>query len=264
MSAPASPAAPEPAEPDELRVLFARLRAPEDRPLPTEEEAAAFAPVDPGYDAAIGDHLEPHLGGSSSRSGDTECPFAIDVAHVEPGGPRRWGALFTVGAGAVAVPGEDAEADRPPVRRFELIARLPESSFRYWDGVVLEPFDEVRDAVVDALGELARLPHLRGVRYCPPQIVATPDLTPLAEGLPFAGALLRDAREAKFGAAHPARHGPAPLAVPGFGEVAFLTVTFLHASEIRALLGPGRRPAMARLEAAGVDELVKVARRPVM
>ena len=255
----------EPADPDEVRALFARLRAPEDRPLPTDEQIDAFQALDDEYDGAIEDHLEPHLGMSGPRANDIECPFPIDVAQVEPhGGTRPWGALYTVGAGAVAVPGDDAPGAPASIRRFELLARLPRTAFRYWEGVVLEPFDDLRDAVIDTLGELARLPHLTGVCYRPPQIVATPDLSRLAADLPFAGALLRDARESRLGRDFRPPDGPGPLNVPGFGLVTFMTVTFLHAAEVRALLGPERKAALARLVAARVDEMVNIERRPVL
>ena len=97
----------------------------------------------------------------------------IDLAFVEPRDGPVGGAVFTVGAGAVESPVGDSPQGPPPIRRFELIARLPESSFQYWEGVVLEPFDDLRDAVADALGELARLPQLAGVCYRLPQVVTT-------------------------------------------------------------------------------------------
>lgn len=262
-TAPSKNAADDFASPSDLHVMTARLRTPEDRPLPAEDEIDSYNPVDGDYDAAIREHLEPHLGTALARLVDTECPFAIDVALVEPRDGRAGGAMFTVGAGAVESPVGDSPDDPPPIRRFELIARLPASSFQYWEGVVLEPFDDLRDAVSDALGELARLPHLAGVCYRLPQVVTTPDLSPLAAGLPFAGALLRDASEAAFGVPG-GRSGPRPIAVTGVGVVTFMTVTFLHATEVRALLGDGRKDALARLGAARVDELVDVRRRPVV
>ena len=85
----------------------------------------------------------------------------------------------------------------------------------------------------------------------------------MTAGLPFAGALLRDASEATFGVSR-GRNGPPPIAVAGFGVVTFMTVTFLYASEVRALLGVYRGDVLARLGAARADELVDVRRRPVV
>jgi len=239
----------------ELHVLFTRLSNPADRPLPTEEEIDDFEPVDADLDAVIRDHLELHLGAPNGTSHDTRGPVPIDVALTEPADRRPWGACCTVGASARAMPTADADS-RDSSRHVELFLRLPKSAFRYWEAVVLEPFDDLFEAVIDALGELGRLPHEQRVGYRTPQIVATPDMSPLVAGLPFAGVLLRDASTGTV---------PVPeLAMPGGGTVTFLTVTFLHPSEIRALSGPDRVRAATRLAKRGVDELLAPEREPVL
>lgn len=266
-----------PCDPNGLRIVLTRLRAPEDRPIGCEDEDAEFATVDPGYENAVRNHLAPFLGECRSSYRDTEGPFAIDVAQSEPDEGRSWGACLTLSA--IPLPplaGGAPDASKPP--NFELIARLPAASFRYWDGVVLEPFEDEGDALVDVLGELARLPHLQPVRYIAPHVVATPDLSPLSGGLAFAGVLLRaatlaphpmaphpmaDTAGARETVARPRLRVPT-MSFPGRGEVQFLTVTLLHAAEVRGLLGPARAGVLARLEAMGVDDLLAPARASVI
>jgi hypothetical protein len=238
----------------EWNILYARFPDRADRPLPTDEEIDAFKPVDWGLHDVIRGHLEPHLGSSSSTFHDTEAPFPIDVALAEPEDGRAYGAFITVGASALPMP-VGASDPRPAPAFVELFVRLPARAFRYWDGVVLEPFEDPYHAVIEAIGELGRLPHAQGVCYRPPQIVATPDMTPLVDGLPFTGVLLRDGADGVV---------PVPPAgLPGGGVVSFLAVTFLHASEVKALVGADRAQTLARLAAAGVNELFVAERAAV-
>jgi hypothetical protein len=225
---------------DELNVLFARLPDPADRPLPTDEEMDATEWIDPYLDAAIRD--------------DTQGPRPIDVGIAEPGDARTWGACFTIGASARPMTTSDADPRGAPAF-VELFLRLPATAFRYWNGVVLEPFEPPFDDAADALGELGRLTHTLGVCYRPPQIIATPDLSPLVGGLPFAGVLLRNASHGVVRVPH--------LTLPGGGVVRFLSATFLHPPEVRALVGADRARAQAALAAAGVDELFAANRAPV-
>ena len=164
----------DPVQTGELNVLLTLLPDPADRPLPTDEEIDAAESVDPDLDAAVRAHVEPSLGPSSSTTlFDTAVTVPINVGLTEPADDRAWGACFTIGASARAMP--TADADRPDTSAFvELFLRLPASAFRYWDGVVLEPFEFPFDPVVEALGEMSRLPHDRRVCYRAPQIVATP------------------------------------------------------------------------------------------
>lgn len=238
----------------ELNVLLTQLPNPAERPLPPEEEDDdAFEPVDEDLAMDIQEHLEPTLGRIGPRLHDTLGPPSIDMGLTEPTDERDWGAFFTMGASAR--PHETKKAERPPTE-FELFVRLPRECFQYWQEVVLEPFDDRRDAIEEVLGELARLPFDHDVRYIPPQIVASPDQRPLMAELPFSGVLLRDASTGTV------RVPPMPLSAGG--QVTFLSVTFLHPSEVRALIGPERDAALARLAAAGVDELFDPARKPVV
>jgi len=248
--------APTPTRDDELNVLLTRLPDPAGIPLPTEEEIDAIEWIDPVLDAAIRGHIAPRLGICGTTLRDTTGPLAVDVGLSEPDDKRPWGACFTIGASARPMPTTDADP-RGATPCVELFLRLPPAAFRYWDRVVLEPFEDPFDAVSAALGDLGKLPHVQGACYRVPHIVATPDFSPLVDGLPFTGALLRDAADDGAAVRVPR------LVRPDGGVVAFLSVTFLHASEVRALVGADRANVVARLAAAGVDELFVAERAPV-
>ena len=285
----------------ELSVLVTRIPSPEDQEPLTEDELDAFEYVDPALDFRIRRQHAPWLGRALSTFHDMNGPRAVDIGVGEPLDGCAWGGFFTIGAstgasapasggsapglGPSPSPGQGqgqgqgpapstsasphaAAAPEPPCvrdprtgrlrrpRRVEFHVRVPTSEFHYFDGEILEPFDDIWDTVMYVLGELGRLQHTRGPLYRASQIVTTPDLAPFVKGLPFAGAWLRDGADGGLLLQ--------PLRVSRRETIDFLPVTFLHPSEVRALLGPDRVRAAAQLDAAGIDALTRPKRRPVL
>lgn len=234
--------------------------------------------VDPVRDFRIRSHVAPWLGEATSTLCDTRGPCAIDIAVGDAVARRSWVAFFTIGGstrpaagagsrsevgaaiGTHAGPAGAALVERSARRRgppgAELYLRVFVHELRSAGGWMTVGLEEPWSLVLDVLGEVARLQHTCGVRYVPGHIVATPDLAPVAAGLPFAGVWLRD------GTGTPRRVPPLRRA-PG-GPAIFLSATFLLASEVRALTGPDRTRAAALLDLGGADDLVWLTRPAII